>query len=408
MIALVVAFGLLCGIAYVSQRLFGDAFAPIGLFLGVNVASFALYLAGGVRYFPPNADLLLMYPLVIATFVGGALLADHDLLLTGVSSFRDVGERGDGQRDFARRFFVTTALLGLTGWLALGYLLSRRMSLLVVLANPELLQTEFQSVPFVGYLNVLNILVGPAFVLLWRRYRYFRWWMPLALLSGLIGLFLAGIKSYFTFGVMGTILTFFSFNRSPKNVARLAMVMGFALAFFVFYDAVIDVGVAVGKPAWYSPYNYVAGNWGALGELITGPTPARPMPGLHLFYSFYKLRNLVMPGGDLPGYVLDFRPIPYPFNVYTMNGESFYDFGWIGVVVFLAGFAYLTTRVRLRAVRSDRAMDHMLGGMAGYFVFMSFFVSFITHFFAHVMIAYVLLWRVAESRALRRIPAHAA
>ena len=408
MTPLILAVGLLCGIAYVSQRVFGDAFAPIGLFLGMNLASFALYLAGGVPYFEPSRDLILMFGVIVATFVGGSLLADHELLLTGVSAFREATRRGDEQRYFARRFFIATAMLGLIGWLALGYLLSRRMSLLLVLANPDMLQSEFQTVPFVGYLNVLNILVGPAFVLLWRRYGYFRWWMLLALLSGLVGLFLAGIKSYFTFGVMGTVMTYFSFDRSPKNILRLGGVMAFALTFFVFYDTFIDVGVAVGKPPWYNPYDYVAGSWPALGELITGTAPDRPMPGLHLFYSFYKLRNLFFPSyGELPGYVLDFRSIPGPFNVYTMNGESFYDFGWIGVVVFLAAFAYLVTRVRLRAVRSDRAMDHMLGGIVGYFIFMSFFVSFITHFFAHVMIVYVLLWRVAESRALRRVPSHA-
>jgi len=268
------------------------------------------------------------------------------------------------------------------------------VSLLLVLANRWFLQDQFQSVPFIVYLNTLNILVPPAFVYLSRRCGYIRPWTVLLVVSGVIGLFLAGIKAYMVFSLIAAFFTYFSFRRGRRNVALLGLLLGVVFGFFVLYTAVIDIFLASSVRQWWvGPYLYVAAPWASVAELLTLPVPVNSYPGLHLLYPFWKVWNLFVPDPQFPSYVLHFVNTPLPFNTYTMNGESYLDFGWPGVLLFSTFLGWASTRVRLSTLRTDRFTGHLLSGLFAYYVFMSFFVNFITHFYSIIFLLYIAAWR---------------
>ena len=272
---------------------------------------------------------------------------------------------------------------------------------MVLTGNLYLLEDRFQSVQFIGYLNVLNVLVLPTFVYLWKRCGYVSTASVAVLASAVLGLLLAGIKSYIVFGVVAAFLTHFSFNRSFSSVLRFGGLVLVIFGFFTVYDIVIDIYLPLAsQQVWVAPYLYVAGPWPALDQLLAHPAHAPGYWGVHLFYDFWKVWNLFYPDASFPSYVLDFTQVPTRFNVYTMNGESYLDFGYPGVFLFTLFLGFLAMRARLSAVRTDRFTSHLTSGMMGYFLFMSFFVNFLTHFYCLVMFLYIACWRLGETRFL--------
>lgn len=280
-------------------------------------------------------------------------------------------------------FFYMTAFLSLVGWVTQLILLIRVYGLAHLIRNMWILQNEF-SMRFVGYLNIVGILVLPTFIIKikFQRCRLIDYTL---VVSAIIGLVLAGIKQYLVFSMVSGAFAYSSLY--PRRV-RLRHVLTLAvciLAFFAVYDKIIDVFVVKSHPgsvfpAWLSflerPYVYLVGSWPAMDHIVF-QTPPQPIGAYVTFQPLWKVL------GDALG-VIDRVPPYLPFvdigcglfNVYSFAGEVYWDFGLLGVVVLSSLVGCISTLLFMKARRSGFWAWHLVYATFMYGVFMSFFLYY--------------------------------
>ncbi len=92
---------------------------------------------------------------------------------------------------------------------------------------------------FIGYLNVLSILVFPVFIL--KKFTAGTKWFDYLLVAlAFTGLFFAGIKSFLIYSLVGGLLAFSVVKPKAIKIRHLATVGFVVIGFFVLYDQVID------------------------------------------------------------------------------------------------------------------------------------------------------------------------
>lgn len=180
----------------VSRRLFGHWFTPLSIFVGINSLSMSCYHLRLLEMPDATLQVHLLLLISFAAFFVGTILAvggrTPDALRAPDRPWNGAG---------LGAFFYATVTLSTLGWLIQGYLLVGRMGLGALINNIWVLQGEFQ-IQFVGYLNMIGILVFPTFVLR-RLLGQGRKIDFLLLGSALFGLLLAGIKGYMVFSLLG-------------------------------------------------------------------------------------------------------------------------------------------------------------------------------------------------------------
>lgn len=363
-----------------SQWRYGYWFTPVSVFMGVNCASLCAY---HLRLLDMNDVSLPTHALVL----GGFLMFFWGAHVAG-GPRRDEAGGGDPwgahgiDRTGLSHFFYATALLSTLGWVTAAAILVARHGLAALLANPWVLQLEFQM-QFIGYLNLLGILVLPTYVLL-ARSQGFRWLPLLLALSGVWGLMLAGIKAYLVYS--GLIALFCWSVAAPRRFRARHLLLGMLalLAFFIAYNQVIDVfvveihtghGPFSRLVALHRPYAYFAGPWPAMDAIVHGRVePPRQFASVVLDPLWKVL-------GDGLGLI---EPVPLAlpftdigttlFNVYTFFGEVYRDLKLPGTLLLSWLLGFLGTRLYLRA-RAGGYWGHALAyGIVGHGIFLSCFM----------------------------------
>lgn len=373
-------FALLGGLSVLwSHRLYAYWFTPLSLFFGVNCASLCAYHLRLVEM----KDVSVVTHLVILT----SLLAFAAGCALGVAGRRvpppeaalaKLDDRG------LARFFYVTAAIATTGWLLAAFILfMRHRGFGLLLANIWLLQSEFQM-QGIGYLNMLGILVLPTYLV--RRARGKGGLLDLLLVASAIwGLLLAGIKAFVFYSAL-TALGTWGVTRPDRLRPRHLMAMGAVLvAFFVGYNAMIDVftlkiAVSESSPLAHAralqwPYVYFVGSWPAMQNIADGLVPAPPVPGAMTFYAIWKV------AGDLLGviksvpFAQEFTNIgPAMFNVYSAFGILYQEWTWPGAVLACGLLGFISSRLYLRARRAGYWGHLLVYGLWSYGLSMSCFM----------------------------------
>lgn len=359
----------------ISRYYLGHWFSPLSIYICGNAGSLGLYHLRWLDLIPLS---LATYGLALASM---ALFTLGSLLAVGWRPLR-VGERAPQPYDSKGLdlFFYVTAILANVGWLLAAALVTLRFGIAGVIANLWLLQNEFQM-QFIGYLNLTGILVAPTYVIK-RAFGSRRPLDHVLLGLALVGLILAGIKTYITVSVIAAGLAW-SVSR-PRRFRGRHAALGFCglLVFFVIYTQHIDVFVHKEYPGseisskvpWLQrPYLYAVGSWPALETLFQGEVAPPRRFGHVVLEPLWKILSGL---GIVPAYP---RPLPFTqigadmFNVYSFVGEIYWDVGlWPALLAsWLLGI--LATRLYYRA-RVGRYWGHRLVyAVFGYGVFLSLF-----------------------------------
>ncbi|MBK6899711.1 MAG: oligosaccharide repeat unit polymerase [bacterium] len=363
-----------------SRRFFGHWFTPLSIYTGMNCGSLALY---HLRVL----DLIRLSELTYGLAFGSiALFAAGTLSAAGWRPIR-IDPAASRRRDASHldAFYYITASIATVGWMLALAIMVSRYGLGGLLSNVWRLQGEFQM-QFIGNLNLIGILVAPTY-LIKRFYGVRRRIDDLVLLSCLLGLLLAGIKSYITISAIAALMVWGACRPDRFRATHMMLALAALLAFFVVYTQTIDIYTpesydtegSEGRVApLQRPYLYIVGSWPALTAVIAGEAEPPPRFGHVLLQPVWKVLaglGAVKPHPSL----LPFVSIGITeFNVYAFAGEVYWDAGlWTALLMswllgFLATRAYLVARV---AAYWGHALIYAL---VGYGVFMSLFAYFYT------------------------------
>lgn len=362
-----------------SKRLYAFWFTPLSLFFIVNCTSLCAY---HLRLVEMKDVSLVTHLGVVACLLAFAL----GCALGAIGRRVPPPETMPGAMDDRglALFFYTTAGIATAGWLLAAFILfMRHRGFGLLLANIWLLQSEFQM-QGIGYLNMLGILVLPAYLL--RRARGKGSLFDMLLVTSAIwGLLLAGIKAFVFYSVLTALGTWGVANPSRLRPRHL-LVMGMVLVgFFVAYNARIDiftlnVRVAEGSPlarvrALQWPYVYFVGAWPATQNIADGLLPPPSVPGAMTFYAVWKV------AGDLLGLIESvpfaqaFTNIgPAMFNVYSIFGVLYQEWTWPGAAVACCLLGFIGSRLYLRARRAGYWGHVLVYGLFSYGLSMSCFM----------------------------------
>jgi len=227
---------------YFSRSAYKDTFAPVGLFLGINLASLALYHLNLIALTSVSANAYVLIFASLFSFLVGALMFSPKLVLQGAELdrrvlFQDAKKESKG----LAVFYYITGILSIGGWVSLLFL--SEYSLTQILVAPSVLQASFQK-QYIGYLNLLGILVPPSFILLTLARKRVTIISILSLIAATIGLLLAGIKSYLIFSMVVSLFVWSAAKPGKIRLKHLAILSLFVVLFMVLFDHYVDIYVA--------------------------------------------------------------------------------------------------------------------------------------------------------------------
>lgn len=362
-----------------SIRLYGTWFSPVSLFIGINCTSICAYHLRllNMKDVSPLVHMV-VFTCMVAFGIGCSLglgKRDADLPVDPRATIDARGLTG---------FFYATAGIATAGWVISSLILiARHRGLGVLLANIWLLQGEFQM-QGIGYLNLMGILVLPAYMLRRSLGRTGRLDM-LLVASAILGLLLAGIKAYVFYSVLAAMGTWAVMRPDRMRPRQLFLLGALLVGFFVAYNAkmdifIIEIAARKGSPLAHLrslqwPYLYFVGAWPAMQNIADGLLAPPPVPGAVTFYAFWKV------AGDLLGVV---KSVPFAqdftnvgasmFNVYSLFGVLWQEWTWAGAVVVCGLLGFVASRLYLRARRAGYWAHTLVYGLFSYGLSMSCFM----------------------------------
>ena len=323
-------------------------------------------------------------------FVVGVLMAVDGRPFDGGKPVK--AARGSWSLD---QFFYITFSLATLGWVAASVLLIFNFGFGVLLRNIWMLQGEFQM-QYLGYLNLIGILVLPTYVIK-RGLGNARKLDLIMVVISLFGLFLAGIKGYLIYSVLTAVFAWSAVRPNRFRVFHLGSGMFALLCFFILYGAKIDVfsgsyfaGTGFfGKFSFlFRPYYYFVGSWPAMENVVNGTLGDPPRFGMVVLQPVWKLLTALGQAEPMEAFNQFVTIGQTTFNVYSFAGEIYWDLKWPGVLVlsWLLGFG--STRLYGRALRVPFWGHILVYAVVGYGIFLSFF-AYIYTFNVFVILAYV-------------------
>lgn len=390
---------LLAGGTYLSLRLHGGVVTPLLFFVGGYCISIVLY---HLRLFPFPAVSVVTHMIVIlslAAFTLGSMLG---------STRKQRPCKAPDLRGLSV-FFYGTAALSTFGWSLPLAIIVAKYGTAHLMTNLWILQYEFQM-QFIGYLNLLGILVIPTFMIK-RRHHGARWFDRLLVLSALSGLILAGIKSYLVYSLFCGVLVHSAVSPRAVKIRDLAILGVSVLLFFVGYNQVIDVlGVTEYPESCIPesvsfldrPYLYFAGVLPAMEQVVSGGMPPQPVPGMVTLQPFWKIVGDLLGIIDpVPQYLPEVAIGPSGFNVYSFAGELFWDWGAGGVVVCSLLLGWALTALYRRACTAGFWLNSLLYAVFGYGAVIAFFLYYY-RFNSFFLAGYVVVAGLASCWAVSR------
>ncbi len=373
----------------VSRQFFGHWFTPLSIYTGMNCGSLALYHLRILDLIRLSEKTYALAFGSIALFAAGALSA------AGWRSIR-FGKAADRRRDASHleAFYYVTATIATIGWMLALAIMVSRYGLGGLLSNVWRLQGEFQM-QFIGNLNLIGILVAPTYVIK-RFYGVRRRLDDLVLLSCLLGLLLAGIKSYITTSAIAALLAWSVCRPERFRAVHLLLALLVLLGFFVIYTQKIDIytpesydaeGTEERVAPLQRPYLYIVGSWPALSAVIGGEAEPSPRAGHVLMQPAWKVLPILGAAETIPS-LLPFVSIGITeFNVYAFAGEVYWDAGPRASLLMSWLLGFLATRAYVAARVAAYWGHALLYALVGYGVFMSLFAYFYTFNFV-LMLSY--------------------
>lgn len=412
----VMIFILLCALAWFAFRfarwVYGDYFAPIGIFLGVNLASLALNQLRLLPLAPVSGEAWLLVILSLFSFVVGAVIATPSLILMGKRLSQSRFSSGTNLNAFEglSLFFYFTAFLGIAGWVFY-------ITVLVPpewISNPWLLQGGYVFPYHLGYTLVAGELAFPAFVLLLLAKRKVSFPAVCLIVGNVLALATCGIKAYLMISAATSLLVWSAVKPGRVRFRHLLVIAAFLVGFMVIYDRFIDVFVphqfsGSKFPAVLSflerPYLYAAGSWSAMSVVMADPPPQAHWGQVTLL----PLWNLLGPGGlglmeRVPKYLPFVNIGPSMFNTYSLIGEVYWDFGWLGSILICFFLGFVSTRLYLAARKRCDWVLYLLSAVFSYGLFISFFAYYYRDVLVFLLFYTVVAGKLAKqvSRTLRR------
>jgi oligosaccharide repeat unit polymerase len=282
------------------------------------------------------------------------------------------------------RFYYLTGILNTFGWILPLTILIRKFGISFLIHNPWVLQSHFQM-QFIGYLNLIGVLVLPTLMIKIHMQRYQHIDL-LFVTSALIGLFLSGIKSYLFYSLMTTIIVYFVFNPGRLHLKYILIACVLGLAFFAFYDAVIDIYVirrfkGAIFPRWLNflqrPYLYFVGSWPAMQQVVDGNMPQQPIFGYVTLQPIWKILG---DGLNWIRSVPPYLPTVYigssGFNVFSFVGEVYWDYGLLGTILFSFLLSIISTRLYVRQFLNRSWVNILIYSLVMHGIILSFFMYF--------------------------------
>ncbi len=388
-------FAAVGGLAHLlSARVFGHWLTPLSLFVGINSASICFY----------HLRLLEMKDVSLVTH----LIVLSCLLAFGVGCVVGVDRRPPPAAELPARldprglvgFVRVTGVLCTVGWvIAALIVVQRHGGPGMILANLWVLQNEFQM-QGIGYMNMMGILVPPAYFILRSLGRHTRL-DTLLCVSAVWGLLLAGIKAFVFYSALSAIVTLALVSPRRFRVRHVGIFVAVLTLFFVAYNAKVDIFVAkILTPAdhWFSsfralhwPYLYFVGAWPAMQNIVDGQLVEPAVTGAQTLYALWKVL------GDMLGVV---PPVPFAqtftdigptlFNVYSIFGILYHEWSWVGAVLICALLGFVSSRLYLRARRAGYWGHVLVYGLFSYGLFMSCF-QYVYRFNEMLQLLYIYL-----------------
>jgi oligosaccharide repeat unit polymerase len=401
----IVLFMALAGASYLlSRQRYSTGLSPLSVFVGVNSLSLAAY------------HLRLLNLNQISTYVQLLVLLGFLAFFLGSTFVGTVQRPEREQNDLAppaglSEFLLATGMLSFIGWVLPLMILVRRSSPLYLLEHPWVLQDQFQM-RFICYLNVIGIVVLPIAAAKWALTRRVSMLDLVVTASALTGLLLAGIKQFLVFSAVSAVFTYATLRPRKIRAFHLLALASVFLVFFLLYDRTIDVFVnpiyqgsrfPPALQALEKPFCYLVGGWPAMDHVVNGNLGPQPVFAYITLEPLWKILGsglgLMQPVPDyLPFVRIADRVI---WNVYSLIGEVYWDFGVLGVIGVCGLLGFVSTGLYTRARIHRSAVSAIAYGLVGYGLAISFF----SYYFRFGMLVLLLYVAVGGHLFMRREPA---
>lgn len=390
---------------YFSRLMYGDYVAPVGIFIGINLASLALYQLNLIPLIPVSAQAYTLIAASLFSFLVGALMASPSIVLTGKPLVRKnlFGKCVKTPRGI-NLFYYLTASLGIAGFV---------LFVTAVVppgwwANLRMLQGNYIFPYHLGYLMVAGTLTMPTFVLLTLARHRITLVSVCFLLGNVFALALCGIKSYLVIGVATSLLAYSTACPGRIRIKHLALLAACLVGFMVLYNHFIDVFVSHEYPGsdfpaalsfLERPYLYIVGPWSAMSVVMANP-PIQAHWGQVTLLPVWKLLG---PGGlGIKERVAKYLPFvnigASDFNTYSLIGEVYWDYGWLGALLICFFLGFVSTRLYLVAHKRGNWILYLLSGIFSYGLFISFFA-----YYYRDNIVFLLLYTLIFGQLTKRL-----
>jgi oligosaccharide repeat unit polymerase len=265
----------------------------------------------------------------------------------------------------------------------------KNYNLSFLLKNPAYLQFMGFQQQYVGYMNVLGIMVFPMFCYYFIITKQIKFFDIICVSLAFLGLFLAGIKTYIVISVITALLIYVQLT--PKiRIKYILIATVVCIGFFIFYENYIDIyKTPIGSLNFSSflksleaPYSYITSGWVAFSHFgLEGTGNVFPYKGYVVLSSVFKILSFLGLTDKEPFQPLEFVSVGEGImtNVYTMVGEVYLDVGPIGLAVVYFILGTICSYVYNISLKERNLSATFISALLMYGLFISFF-SYYYHF----------------------------
>jgi oligosaccharide repeat unit polymerase len=361
---------------FTSVKILGHWLTPLSIFIGINSISIIMY---HFRFLNLTGVSTATHLVVISAFISFVIGVT---IITVLKPAHNITNQNIiyNTRNLSRFFYITICLATM-GWVLQSILLVMKYGIGGLVTNIWILQNEFQ-VQYVGYLNVIGILVLPTYFIKKTISKANKTDLILTLLS-LFGLFLAGNKSYLFWSVISGVLVMGAVKHQHFKIRHMFIPAIILVGFFIIYDSTIDIfapdviqgnGLAQQDTKLNKPYLYFTGSWPAMEMVASGHMEDLPQTGFATLQPLWKIASFCGLA-DKEDKSHPFTNIgPSEFNVYSFVGEVYWEWRLPGVMLFSFLLGFVSNGLYLRTRQSGYWGHVLVYSIFVYGVVLSFFM----------------------------------